>query len=34
MEFLRGEGLHSPIKNGSTGNLRNKLRIALEIAAP
>jgi eukaryotic-like serine/threonine-protein kinase len=32
MEFLRGEDLRHAIKNGHTGDLRNKLRIALEIA--
>jgi formylglycine-generating enzyme required for sulfatase activity/predicted Ser/Thr protein kinase len=32
MEYLRGEDLRSAIKNGRTGDLRNKLRITLEIA--
>ncbi len=32
MEFLRGEDLRSAIRHGHTGDLRNKLRIALEIA--
>jgi eukaryotic-like serine/threonine-protein kinase len=32
MEYLRGEDLRSAMKNGRTGDLRNKLRIALEIA--
>src|SRR5215469_5106954 len=32
MEFLRGEDLRSAIRNGHTGDLRNKLRIALELA--
>ena len=32
MEFLRGEDLRHAIKNGRTGDLRNKLRIALETA--
>src|SRR5215469_12216202 len=33
MEYLRGEDLRSAMKNGRTGDLRNKLRIALEIAS-
>jgi len=32
MEFLRGEDLRHAIKNGRTGDLSNKLRIALDIA--
>lgn len=32
MEFLRGENLRHAIKNGHTGDLRNKLKIALQIA--
>jgi len=32
MEFLRGEDLRCAIRNGHTGDLRNKLRIALELA--
>jgi serine/threonine-protein kinase len=32
MEFLKGEDLRHAIKNGSTGDTRNKLRIALDIA--
>jgi serine/threonine protein kinase len=32
MEFLRGEDLRHAIKNGHTGDLRDKLRIALQIA--
>jgi len=32
MEFLKGEDLRHAIKNGSTGDIRNKLRIALDIA--
>lgn len=32
MEFLRGEDLRSAIRNAHTGDLRNKLRIALELA--
>src|SRR4030095_3707424 len=32
MEFLSGENLGSAIKNDRTGDLRNKLRIALDIA--
>ncbi len=32
MEFLRGEDLRHAIKNGHTGDLRNKLRIALQVA--
>jgi serine/threonine-protein kinase len=32
MEFLRGEDLRHAIKNGHTGDLRNKLRIAVQIA--
>jgi eukaryotic-like serine/threonine-protein kinase len=32
MEFLRGEDLRHAIKNGHTGDLRSKLRIALQIA--
>jgi formylglycine-generating enzyme required for sulfatase activity len=32
MEFLRGEDLRHAIKNGRTGDLRSKLRIALQIA--
>lgn len=32
MEFLRGEDLRHAIKNGHTGDLRNKLKIALQTA--
>jgi eukaryotic-like serine/threonine-protein kinase len=32
MEFLRGEDMRHAIKNGHTGNLRNKLRLALQVA--
>ena len=32
MEFLRGEDLRHAIKNGHTGDLRSKLKIALQIA--
>ncbi|MGO9009077.1 MAG: bifunctional serine/threonine-protein kinase/formylglycine-generating enzyme family protein [Bryobacteraceae bacterium] len=32
MEFLQGEDLRHAIKNGHTGDLRNKLEIALQIA--
>jgi formylglycine-generating enzyme required for sulfatase activity len=32
MEFLRGEDLRHAIKNGHTGDLQGKLRIALQIA--
>ena len=32
MEFLRGEDLRHAIKNGHTGDLRNKLKIALQAA--
>src|SRR5262252_1652828 len=32
MEFLRGEDLRHAIKAGHTGDLRNKLNIALQIA--
>jgi serine/threonine-protein kinase len=32
MEFLSGDNLGSAIKNGTTGDLRNKLNIALNIA--
>jgi eukaryotic-like serine/threonine-protein kinase len=32
MEFLRGEDLRHAIKNGRTGDLRGKLRIALQVA--
>jgi len=32
MEFLKGEDLRYAIKNGTTGDMRNKLRIALDIA--
>src|SRR5579872_26115 len=32
MEFLKGEDLRHAIKNGSAGDTRNKLRIALDIA--
>ncbi len=32
MEFLKGEDLRQAIKSGSTGDTRNKLRIALDIA--
>jgi formylglycine-generating enzyme required for sulfatase activity len=32
MEFLRGEDLRHAIKNGHTGDLRSKLRIALQVA--
>jgi formylglycine-generating enzyme required for sulfatase activity len=32
MEFLRGEDLRHAIKNGHTGDLKSKLRIALQVA--
>jgi serine/threonine-protein kinase len=32
MEFLQGEDLRHAIKNGHTGDLRSRLRIALQIA--
>lgn len=32
MEYLRGEDLRSAMNKGHIGDLRNKLRIALEIA--
>jgi serine/threonine-protein kinase len=32
MEFLRGEDLRHAIQNGHTGDLRNKLKIALQVA--
>ncbi len=32
MEYLRGETLRDAIKNGHTGDLKNQLRIALQIA--
>jgi eukaryotic-like serine/threonine-protein kinase len=32
MEFLKGEDLRHAIKSGATGDTRNKLRIALDIA--
>ncbi len=32
MEFLRGEDLRSAMKNGRTGDLSNRLRIALQVA--
>src|SRR5579859_4477875 len=32
MEFLKGEDLRHAIKDGATGDVRNKLRIALDIA--
>jgi serine/threonine-protein kinase len=32
MEFLQGEDLRHAIKDGHTGDLRNKLKIALQIA--
>jgi serine/threonine-protein kinase len=32
MEYLRGESLRDAIKNGHTGDLKNQLRIALQIA--
>ncbi len=32
MEFLRGEDLRSAIKNGRTGDLASRLRIALQVA--
>ncbi len=32
MEFLRGEDLRHAIKNGHTGDLRGKLKIALQVA--
>ncbi|MBS1854452.1 MAG: protein kinase [Acidobacteria bacterium] len=32
MEFLQGEDLRSAIKNGHTGDLRNRLKIALQAA--
>jgi serine/threonine-protein kinase len=32
MEFLRGENLHRAIQEGHTGDMRSKLRIALQIA--
>jgi serine/threonine-protein kinase len=32
MEFLRGEDMRHAIKNNHTGDLRNKLRLALQVA--
>jgi formylglycine-generating enzyme required for sulfatase activity len=32
MEFLRGEDLRHAIRNGNTGDLSNKLKIALQVA--
>src|ERR1035437_5456272 len=32
MEFLQGEDLRGAIRNGHTGDLRNKLKIAITIA--
>src|SRR5215471_13028127 len=32
MEFLRGEDLRHAIKNGNTGDLAGKLKIALQVA--
>ncbi|HEX3877236.1 MAG TPA: protein kinase, partial [Bryobacteraceae bacterium] len=32
MEFLRGEDLRHAIKNGHTGDLRNKLRLSQQVA--
>ncbi len=32
MEFLRGEDLRHAIKNGRTGDLRNRFRLALQVA--
>jgi formylglycine-generating enzyme required for sulfatase activity len=32
MEFLRGEDLRHAMRNGHTGDLRNKLRIAAQVA--
>src|ERR1700757_1771380 len=32
MEFLRGEDLRHAIKEGHTGDLRNKLKIAVQVA--
>jgi formylglycine-generating enzyme required for sulfatase activity len=32
MEFLRGEDLRHALKNGHTGDLRGKLKIALQVA--
>jgi eukaryotic-like serine/threonine-protein kinase len=32
MEFLRGEDLRHAIKNGHTGDIRNRLRLALQVA--
>jgi len=32
MEFLRGEDLRHAIKNGHTGDLKSKLKIALQVA--
>ena len=32
MEFLRGEDLRHAIRNGHTGDLRNKFKIALQVA--
>jgi formylglycine-generating enzyme required for sulfatase activity len=32
MEFLRGEDLRHAIRNGHTGDLRSKLKIALQVA--
>src|SRR5260370_30426598 len=32
MELLRGEDLRHAIKNGHTGDLKGKLRIALQVA--
>src|ERR1700722_8805816 len=33
MEFLRGEDLAQALKGGRAGDLQNRLRIALELAA-
>ena len=32
MEFLRGEDLRHAIKNGHTGDVSNRLRLALQVA--
>jgi serine/threonine-protein kinase len=32
MEFLRGENLRHAIQNGNTGDLKGKLKIALQVA--
>ncbi|MCX6629747.1 MAG: bifunctional serine/threonine-protein kinase/formylglycine-generating enzyme family protein [Candidatus Solibacter sp.] len=32
MEFLRGEDLRHALRNGNTGDLRNKLKIAAQVA--